>query len=162
MSAEPVHVEDPNDPDVILRGLPNQERGQFLRQYHEAVDGAHDPVGYRRLRQLLHAWRRRSSRPVGSATTRSSRLCATAPRTTPAEEAIPDWQGAPGGGAGSGAGAYRHRQRSWRRTQGPGLAPQPRHGAPAPARQVRLGRLRVTLSARTWLVMAIRSIRSSL
>jgi hypothetical protein len=26
-------------------------------QYQEAVDGARDPAGYRRLRQLLHAWR---------------------------------------------------------------------------------------------------------
>jgi Family of unknown function (DUF6247) len=57
VSAEPVQVEDPSDPEVILRDLPERERGQFLRQYHEAVDAAHDPAGYRRLRQLLHAWR---------------------------------------------------------------------------------------------------------
>jgi hypothetical protein len=54
MSAEPVQVDDPSDPEVILRDLPEQERSQFLRQYHEAVDAAHDPSGYR---QLLHAWR---------------------------------------------------------------------------------------------------------
>src|SRR5260370_19853821 len=57
MSAEPVHVEDPEDPEVILRDLPERERAQFLRQYHEAVDAAHDPAGYRQLRRLLHAWR---------------------------------------------------------------------------------------------------------
>ena len=57
MSAEPVQLEDPNDPKVILRDLPEQERGQFLRQYHEAVDAAHDQAGYRRLRRFLHAWR---------------------------------------------------------------------------------------------------------
>ncbi len=57
MSAEPVQVEDPNDPEVILRDLPEQGRAQFLRQYHEAVDAAHDPAGYRRLQRLLHAWR---------------------------------------------------------------------------------------------------------
>jgi hypothetical protein len=57
VSAEPVQIEDPNDPEIILRDLPEQERGQFLRQYHQAVDAAHDPSGYRRLRQLLHAWR---------------------------------------------------------------------------------------------------------
>jgi hypothetical protein len=57
MSAEPVQVEDPDDPEVILRDLPERERGQFLRQYQEAVEAAHDPAGYRRLRRLLHAWR---------------------------------------------------------------------------------------------------------
>jgi hypothetical protein len=31
MSAEPVHVEDPDDPEVILRDLPERERSQLLR-----------------------------------------------------------------------------------------------------------------------------------
>ena len=56
MSAEPVRAEDPTDAAVILRDLPERERGQFLRQYHEAVDAAHDPAGYRELQRLLHAW----------------------------------------------------------------------------------------------------------
>jgi hypothetical protein len=55
MSAEPVQVEDPNNPEVILRDLPEQERAQFLGQYHEAVDAAHDPAGCRQLQRLLHA-----------------------------------------------------------------------------------------------------------
>jgi hypothetical protein len=90
MSAE--KVEDPNDPQVILRDLPEHERGQFLRQYHEAVDAAHDPAGYRRLQQLLHAWRL-----TVIATSRAGyyeELEAVrnhSARTTPAEEAIPDW-----------------------------------------------------------------------
>ena len=73
--------------------MPEQERGQFLRQYHEAVDAAHDPAGYRRLQQLLRAWRLTviaTSRAgyyeeleaVGNGTA----------QTTPAEEAIPDWR----------------------------------------------------------------------
>ena len=57
MAAELVQDEDPNDPEMILRDLPEQERPQFLRQYHEAVDAAHDLAGYRSLRRLLHAWR---------------------------------------------------------------------------------------------------------
>jgi hypothetical protein len=57
MSAEPVQVEDPNDPEAILRDLPEHERAQFLRQYHAAVEAAHDPASYRRLQRLLHAWR---------------------------------------------------------------------------------------------------------
>ncbi|HEY5352339.1 MAG TPA: DUF6247 family protein [Streptosporangiaceae bacterium] len=57
MSAEPVQVDDPNDPEVILRDLPEQERAELLRQYHEAVDAVHDPAGYRHLQRLLHVWR---------------------------------------------------------------------------------------------------------
>ena len=92
MSAEPVQVEDPNDPDVILRDLPERERGQFLRQYHEAVDAAHDPAGYRRLRQLLHAWRLTviATSRAGYYEELEAVRDGTA-RTTPAEEVIPDW-----------------------------------------------------------------------
>ena len=37
--------------------FPSGNGREFLRQYHEAVDAAHDPVGYRQLQRLLHAWR---------------------------------------------------------------------------------------------------------
>jgi hypothetical protein len=57
MSAELVQAEDPNDPEVILRDLPQQERAEFLRQYHEAVAAAHDPSGSR-------GWRRASPSSV--------------------------------------------------------------------------------------------------
>jgi hypothetical protein len=50
-------MEDPADPLVILRDLPEREREEFLRQYHQAVDAAHDLAGYQRLRRLLHVWR---------------------------------------------------------------------------------------------------------
>jgi len=36
-------TEDPSDPLVIPRALPDREREEFLRQYHLAVDAAHDP-----------------------------------------------------------------------------------------------------------------------
>jgi Family of unknown function (DUF6247) len=93
MSAEPVQIEDPSDPEVILRDLPEQERGQFLRQYHEAVDAAHDPSGYRRLRQLLHAWRLTviAASRAGYYEELEAVRSGTA-QTTPAQEAIPDWQ----------------------------------------------------------------------
>lgn len=93
MSAEPVQAEDPNDPAVILRDLPEQERGEFLRQYHEAIDAAHDPAGYRRLQQLLHVWRLTviaTSRPGYYEELAAVRDGSA--RTTPAEDAIPDWQ----------------------------------------------------------------------
>jgi Family of unknown function (DUF6247) len=49
-------TEDPADPLVILRDLPEPEREEFLRQYHRAVDAAHDPADYQQLRRLLHVW----------------------------------------------------------------------------------------------------------
>src|ERR1017187_1156710 len=93
MSAEPLLAEDPNDPQVILRDLPEQGRDQFLRQYHKAVDAAHDPGGYQRLQRLLHAWRLTviaTGRPGYYEELTAVRNGAT--RTMPAEEAIPDWQ----------------------------------------------------------------------
>lgn len=93
MSAEPMQVEDPNDPEAILRDLPQRERAQFLRQYHEAVDAAHDPASYRRLQRLLHVWRLTAiaaSRP-GYYEELEAVRSGTAP-TIPAEEAIPGWQ----------------------------------------------------------------------
>jgi hypothetical protein len=61
MSAELVRAGGPNDPEVILRDLPERERTEFLRHYREAVDGAHDPSGYRPLQRLAAARPRRDS-----------------------------------------------------------------------------------------------------
>jgi Family of unknown function (DUF6247) len=93
MSAEPLLAEDPNDPQVILRDLPERERDQFLRQYHDAVDAAHDPAGYRRLRQFLHAWRLTvaAAKQPGYYEELTAVRNGTA-HTTPAPEAFPDWQ----------------------------------------------------------------------
>jgi Family of unknown function (DUF6247) len=93
MSAEPVEVEDPNDPEFILRDLPEQERAQFLRQYHDAVDAAHDLAGYRRLQRLLHTWRLTAiaASRAGYYEELEAVRNGTA-GTTPAEDAIPDWQ----------------------------------------------------------------------
>jgi len=93
MSAEPVHVEDSDDPEVILRDLPERERAPFLSQYHEAVDAAHDPAGYRQLRRMLHAWRLTviATRQPGYYEELDAVRNGTA-RTTPAQEAIPGWQ----------------------------------------------------------------------
>ncbi|GIH73024.1 MULTISPECIES: DUF6247 family protein [Sphaerimonospora] len=57
MSAQPVHMEEPEDPKAILRGLPERERGEFLRQYQAAVEAARDDVAqYPALRLLLRRW----------------------------------------------------------------------------------------------------------
>jgi Family of unknown function (DUF6247) len=93
MSAELVQAKDPNDPEVILRDLPERERAEFLRQYHQAVDAAHDPAGYRQLQRLLHVWRLAviaTSRP-GYYEDLEAVRSGTA-QTMPAEQAIPDWQ----------------------------------------------------------------------
>ena len=92
MVAQPVYAEEPDDPEVILRGLPEQERAQFLRQYHEAVDAAHDLVGYRRLRSLLHVWQLAVTamrQPGYYEELRAVRDGVA--RTTPADEVIPGW-----------------------------------------------------------------------
>jgi hypothetical protein len=72
MSAEPAEVEDPNDPAVILRDLPEQERAEFLRQYHAAVDAfATSRAGYYEEIAAVRS---------GTAHAR------------PAEEVVPGWQ----------------------------------------------------------------------
>jgi hypothetical protein len=56
MSAQPVHEDDPRDPQVILERLPEQARPAFLEEYRAAVDAAHEPTGYRALQQMLQQW----------------------------------------------------------------------------------------------------------
>jgi hypothetical protein len=90
VTAQP--TEDPADPLVILRDLPEREREEFLRQYHRAVDAAHDPVGYRQLRRLLRVW---SLTAIAAAQPGYYEQLATAragtATTVPVTEAIPDW-----------------------------------------------------------------------
>lgn len=85
-------TEDPADPLVILRELPEREREEFLRQYHRAVDAAHDPAGYYQLRRLLHVW----SLAVIAASDPDYyeglvAIHAGTATTVPITEAIPDW-----------------------------------------------------------------------
>lgn len=92
MTAQP--IEDPSDPLVILRDLPERERTEFLRQYHSAVDAAHDPAGYEQLRRLLHVWRLTVvavSQPGYYEELAAARTGTSA--TVPVTEAIPDWAG---------------------------------------------------------------------
>jgi hypothetical protein len=90
VTAQP--MEDPADSLVILRDLPEQERKEFLRQYHRAVDGAHDPSGYRQLRRLLHVWSLTAiavSQP-GYYEELTAARAGTA-TTVPVTDVIPDW-----------------------------------------------------------------------
>jgi hypothetical protein len=93
VSAQPVYQQDPCDPEVILERLPEQERAEFLRQYLEAVEAAHDPAVYKRLRQVLHVWNLAvvaASRP-GYYEDLGAVRRGTA-RTAPVEAAVPDWE----------------------------------------------------------------------
>jgi hypothetical protein len=56
MSAQPAEHPDPLDPQRILDELPEDERGAFLSQYREAVEGARDPSGWQQLRRVLRLW----------------------------------------------------------------------------------------------------------
>ncbi len=57
MTAQPAEREDPLDPQRILDERPEGERGFFLSQYREAVEGARDPAGWTQLRRVLRLWR---------------------------------------------------------------------------------------------------------
>jgi len=90
VTAQP--TEDPADPLVILRDLPEREHEEFLRQYHRAVDAAHDPAGYRQLRRLLHVWSLTAiaaSEPGYYEELTAARAGTAA--TIPVTDAIPDW-----------------------------------------------------------------------
>ncbi|WP_219463334.1 DUF6247 family protein [Nonomuraea rhizosphaerae] len=55
MTAQPAHSAEP-DPEDILARLPQRERQRFLAEYRQAVDVAHEPWGYRKLRTFLAEW----------------------------------------------------------------------------------------------------------
>jgi hypothetical protein len=90
VTAQP--TEDPADPLVILRDLPEREHEEFLRQYHQAVDAAHDPAGYQRLRRLLHVWSLTAvaAGQPGYYEELAAARAGTA-TTVPITDAIPDW-----------------------------------------------------------------------
>ena len=85
-------AEDPADPLVILRNLPEREREEFLRQYHRAVDAAHDPAGYQQLRRLIHVWSltAMAADQPGYYEELAAARAGTA-TTVPVTDAIPDW-----------------------------------------------------------------------
>jgi hypothetical protein len=66
---------------------------QFLRQYHEAVDAAHDLAGCRQPQWMLHAWRLTviATSRAGYYEDIDAVRNGTAP-AVPAEDAIPGWQ----------------------------------------------------------------------
>ncbi len=47
---------DAQDPEQILRRLPESERDLFLSEYRAALDAAHEVWRYRQLREVLARW----------------------------------------------------------------------------------------------------------
>jgi hypothetical protein len=90
VTAQP--TEDSADPLVILRDLPEREHEEFLRQYHQAVDDAHNLAGYQRLRRLLHVWSLTAVAAIqpGYYEELAAAHAGTA-TTVPVTDAIPDW-----------------------------------------------------------------------
>jgi hypothetical protein len=60
VTALPSEHEDPLDPQLILRMLPERERERFLVRYREALAEARDPAGWQYLRRALRLWRMRA------------------------------------------------------------------------------------------------------
>jgi hypothetical protein len=85
-------TEGPAEPLMILRDLPEREREEFLRQYQQAVDAAHDPAGYQRLRWLLHVWSLTAVATGQSGYYEELAAARAGTATTiPVTDAVPDW-----------------------------------------------------------------------
>jgi hypothetical protein len=93
MAAAPLPdvAEDPEDPAVILRDLPERERADFLAQYQEALEAARDPAGYARLRLVLRVGRLRVAACNSPGYYDRIESVRRGEPGIPAEEVFPDW-----------------------------------------------------------------------
>lgn len=102
MTAQPINEEDPRDPQVILRDLPEREHDTFLHAYQEAANAAaQDPAGYKRLRDTLQRWAirahtlrielARNPRYYEDVDAETQAIKDGAVKTTPIEDVFPDW-----------------------------------------------------------------------
>ena len=98
MSAQPVHEPDPDDPDEILRVLPERFHDQFLAEYYEAAGEAARRVdGYRQLHDLLRRWRLSAAAYSAPGfgerlqTVREAVRTGSLEGSVPIEEVVPGW-----------------------------------------------------------------------
>ncbi|WP_176611355.1 DUF6247 family protein [Actinomadura sp. WMMB 499] len=92
MTAQPID-HNPLDPEDILRRLPRNERDRFIRDYHSALEAAHELWRYRQLQQVLRLWHLRAvayAQHDFKERAEQARV-ASAEVFTAAEEAIPGW-----------------------------------------------------------------------
>lgn len=82
-----------DDPAQILRALPAQWHEQFLDDYHNALDAAHEVWRFHQLTDVLHVWRLRAA-AFSNPTFESAAQAAREGRSeefVPAERVIPGW-----------------------------------------------------------------------
>lgn len=92
MTAEPLR-DTWYDPEEILRTLPERWHEQFLADYRNALDAAHDVWRFRQLRDVLHLWRLRAlafADPDFESAARAARE-GRSEEFVPAEQVIPGW-----------------------------------------------------------------------
>ena len=90
MTAQPVD-QSAEDPERILGLLPPKWHEQFLRDYHQALDAAHEVWRFQHLQDVLHVWYLRAvaySSPGFDERLQAARE-GRAEVFTPAEQAIP-------------------------------------------------------------------------
>ncbi|WP_119727569.1 DUF6247 family protein [Thermomonospora amylolytica] len=98
MTAEPID-HGPLNPEDILRRLPADERDRFLREYHSALDAAHELWRFRQLQDVLRLWHLRAvayAQPDFADRTEQART-GDPVAFVPAAEAIPGWPDRPNG-----------------------------------------------------------------
>lgn len=94
MTAEPLDHGGLN-PEDILRRLPPEERDRFVRDYHSALDAAHEMWRYRHLQEVLRLWHLRAaaySRPDFAERAEQARTGAPAAFVQTLDE-VPGWPG---------------------------------------------------------------------
>ncbi|MDX2969120.1 DUF6247 family protein [Kribbella solani] len=92
MTAQPVDS-SPDDPAQILRLLPDRWHKQFLQEYHQALDAAHEVWRFQQLRDVLHLWHLRAiaySKPGFDEALQAARGD-RAEEFIPADQVIPGW-----------------------------------------------------------------------
>jgi hypothetical protein len=96
MTAQPVD-RSAEDPEQILALLPQKWHEQFLHDYHQALDAAHEIWRFQHLRDVLHLWYLRAvaySSPGFDEALQAVREN-RAGEFTPAEQVIPGWPDRP-------------------------------------------------------------------
>jgi hypothetical protein len=98
MTAEPID-HGPLNPEDILRRLPAGERDRFLREYHSALEAAHELWRFRQLQDVLRLWHLRAvAYAQPDFADRAEQARAGDPAAfIPAAETIPGWPGRPDG-----------------------------------------------------------------
>ena len=86
-----------DDPAEILRVLPQRWHEQFLSEYHQALEAAHEVWRFRQLREVLQLWQLRAvaySNPNFDAAAQDA-AGGRDEQFVPAEQVLPGWPDRP-------------------------------------------------------------------